>query len=292
MWWNGLLLGLGVYACSTAVILIKASEMHALWLSAGRLLLAALFLLPLWWSERAARAEPGRSPAFWRTSMLPGLFLAIHFITWIIGARLTPAANSTLIVNLVPLVSPLLLLALVGERVTWRETLGTVLALGGVVFMVWDDFGVSGDHFLGDLSCFFSMIMLAAYLVLGRKYREAIGLWSYVVPLYGFAGLICLGVAVVARAELPVLTLREAALLLGLAVVPTIVGHSLLNVAMRRMRGQIVSIANTGQCFFAGVMAWVLFGEVPTVALYVAAGCVLTGILISIAWSGSRNARA
>src|SRR5690606_19004938 len=93
---------LGVFACSTAVIFIKSSEMNAIWLSAARLLGSALFLTPLWLRERrTARTAGAPILTFRQTSPWPGIFLAAHFIAWILGARMTPAANSTLIVNLV-----------------------------------------------------------------------------------------------------------------------------------------------------------------------------------------------
>jgi drug/metabolite transporter (DMT)-like permease len=149
------------------------------------------------------------------------------------------------------------------------------------VLLVYDDFGVNPEHFEGDVICFISMLLLALYLVMGRRYRSAIGIWSYIVPLYAFAGVICLIVAVAVEPRLPVLDVPELLMLLGLVLIPTIVGHSLLNVAMRRMRGQIVSIANTGQAIFAGAMALLLFGELPSNAFYVAAVGVVAGIVVS-----------
>ena len=61
---------------------------------------------------------------------------------------------------------------------------------------------------------------------------------------------------------------REWALMVGLGVVPTVCGHSLLNAAMRRIRGQIVSLCNVSQFVFAGVMGYFLFGEIPKGLFY------------------------
>ena len=70
--------------------------------------------------------------------------------------------------------------------------------------------------------------------------------------------------------------------MVGLAVVPTICGHSLLNAAMRRIRGQIVSLCNVSQFVFATIMGYLLFGEVPRTLFYVASAIVVAGVVIVV----------
>ena len=93
---------LGVVACSTSVLFIKESTLDPVLLSALRLWVAALVLTPLY-----LRARPRHPRISVHRSLWPGLLLAVHFMTWIAGARLTPAVNSTLLVNLVPLATPM-----------------------------------------------------------------------------------------------------------------------------------------------------------------------------------------
>jgi drug/metabolite transporter (DMT)-like permease len=75
---------------------------------------------------------------------------------------------------------------------------------------------------------------------------------------------------------------REWALMIGLAAIPTVCGHSLLNSAMRRIRGQIVSLCNSSQFLFAGVMGYLIFGEVPRAIFYAASAIVLAGVAIVV----------
>ena len=96
------------------------------------------------------------------------------------------------------------------------------------------------------------------------------------------AGGICLVVALGIEPHLPVMTPKETLTLLGLVFVPTIIGHSLLNVSMRHLRGQIVTTTNTAQCLFAGVMAYFLFAEVPRLGFYVAAVAVVVAITLTL----------
>src|SRR5258706_569633 len=130
---------LGVFCCSTAVIMIKASAEQAVLLSALRLLLAGIFLTPLFWRGYRDHRERYTVKEL-RASLLPGVMLALHFISWIVAARLTTATNASLIVNLAPIVMPFLMHFIIRERVTTRELTPTALALTGLLILTSADF--------------------------------------------------------------------------------------------------------------------------------------------------------
>lgn len=274
-----LLLTVGVAACATSVIFIKLSALDPVWLSAWRLLLAAAVLSPL--AMRESRGRVGGSGERGLGWWLAGGLLGVHFITWIVGARLTPAAHSSLIVNMVPAASPILLWVLVRERITIREGGGTVIALSGVGWLGWADYRFSPEHFWGDAICFGSMWLFAAYLVVGKRWSSG-SLWLYVVPVYAIAGFGCALVGTASWAlghgpsPLAGLDLREGMLVLGLSLIPTVIGHSVLNQSMRRLRGQVVAIFNLGQFLFAAVFAYWWLGERVSAPLWVA-GLLLVG---------------
>jgi drug/metabolite transporter (DMT)-like permease len=248
-------------------------------LSSFRLLGAAVLLFPMF--ERARRRHAGRfGTAEFRRTVVPGLVLAAHFVSWVVGARMTLAANASLIVNMVPLAMPFLLYFVAAERIRRAELLATALGLTGIVVLSANDFR-SGE-LVGDLVCFVSMLLFALYLALGRRNRDIPSIWLYVVPLYAIAGLACLTVGagrLRSALEFPV---REWLLLLALAVVPTILGHSLLNGAMKHFRGNVVSVCNVGQFVFAAVSAWVVFGELPKPAFWPAALLVVAAAVIAL----------
>ena len=281
------LLFVGVFACSTAVIFIKASAVDPVLLSSFRLLGAALLLFPLF--ERARRRHAASFG--WRElvrSIVPGLVLAAHFVSWVIGARMTLAANASLIVNMVPLAMPFLLYFVAGERIARIELVATALGLTGILVLSAGDIR-SGD-LAGDLVCFASMLLFALYLALGRRNRDIPSIWLYVVPLYAIAGLACLVVGIPRLPAVASFEAREWWLLLALAVVPTIVGHSLLNAAMKHFRGNVVSVCNVGQFVFAGVLAWIVFGELPKAAFWPAALLVVVAAIIAL--RGAADPRA
>jgi len=274
MIFRAILLAFGVLACSTAVIMIKeAKGVGAVPLAGYRLVIAAAVLSPLF--VRDLRRNPGRYRlSHLRRAMIPGLLMGLHLTSWNVGARLTTTANASLIVNLIPIVTPFLLYLLMREGLNRGELLGTSLAIGGVIFLAAADYQISAERVVGNLICFASMVMFAGYLALGRLNRDFPTVWLYVVPLYLFGGLLCLAAAPLFRESMAVPTMRDLWLVIGLGVVPTVIGHSILNYSLKHIRGQAVSIANLGQFIFAGTMAYFLRAEAPAWTFY--AACVLT----------------
>ena len=282
----------GVFCCSTSVIFIKIGETDPVVLSAYRLLLGGLLLVPL--SMGAWRKVKDNPPArMLRRTLPPALFLGIHFITWIIGARLTPSANASLLVNMVPVVMPFLLVFVIQERISKAEGLGTLVAMLGVFLLGAGDFNLSREYALGDAVCFLSMLFYAFYLIFARKNRDLPSVYLYVVPVYLMAGLFCLLVALVLElAGMQVAWLgpqlkMEAVSILGLAVIPTVFGHSIINWALRTIRGQAVVIINLAQFIFAGIMGFLLLEEVPHLVFYLSSLLVVGGAVIVIRQRGS-----
>lgn len=282
-----LLLILGVFSCSTSVIFIKISETHPMVLSCYRLLLGGALLAPFLLLNRTS---PDRLPTkeILRRAFPPAVFLSVHFVTWIMGARMTPSANASLIVNMVPVAMPFLLLLVIRERVTRAEICGTVLGMSGVLLLGFGDFHLSREHAMGDAVCFLSMLFYAAYLIYARKNRDLPSIYLYVVPVYLMAGLMTLlGAGLLEFSGRNPLwigpsTGREAVAILGLALVPTVIGHSLINWALRVIRGQAVAILNLSQFIFAGLLGFLILEEVPPAVFYLASVLVITGAVIVV----------
>lgn len=270
---------LGIVSASSSVVFIKLSRLDPVLLATGRLAIATLLVTP-WFVVRAREHRVFLRREGPRT-LWPGVLLGIHFITWIIGARMTPAVNSSLLVNMVPLVTPLFLAVVAQERLQRAELGATLVAFAGVLWLTWSDLELSREYFLGDLVCFGSMILFALYLVFGRKNRDFPSVWLYMWPVYTVAGLACAAIAL-ATSDLSTdpWTARELWLLLGLGVIPTVVGHTSVNYALKQLRGQVVGVANLGQVIVAGVLAFLFLDEVPHPTFYPASLLIALGVAL------------
>ena len=283
MIWKISILMIGVFGCSTAVIIIKASTTEPVTLTAARLLGASILLLPLY--LRARKRTPKaimRRKA--RRAFIPGVTLALHFATWIYGARLTPAANSSLVVNLVPLA-----ILILNEKPFKMEYVATAIAMLGLAILGIGDLDLSPEYLLGDAICFGSMILLAFYLALARRGLADGDMWAYLVPVYAIAGVTAAVAAIVmGRLDIPD-TAKEWYLIAGLAIVPTIIGHSALNYSMRILRAQLVSIVNMTQFVFSGIMGYLFFKEVPASTFAVALVFIIPACVIAVRESARHN---
>ena len=180
-----LLLIFGQFACATAALMVKASQENETLLAAYRQLLAALLLTPLFIAEYRKHRATGAIGS-WRdltVTIVPGIALGVHFLSWNYGVRLTDVVNSTLIVNLTPIALPFLLYFLLGEALNRRELWGTSLTLGGMALLLIAEFRLDTGKFRGDLICLASMLLYGYYLVMARKNRRFPSIWLYIAPL-------------------------------------------------------------------------------------------------------------
>lgn len=276
-----LLLLIGVTACSTAVIFIKLSTEHPVLLSAYRLILAALFLSPFYWRD-IKKHHLSNIKTNLTSALLPGLVLGLHLISWIIGARKTAAVNSTIIVTMAPVAMPFFMYYMVREKITSRELLGTALGVGGMIILSLSDLKLDRDCFIGDLLCFFSMLLFCLYLALGKKNSAPSSIWLYIVPMYFTAGIFCFIVSLFFTNPIKHYGVNDVMLILGLTIIPTVIGHSILNYAMRHLRGQVVSIVNMGQFVFSGVLAYMFLGEIPISEFYFTSFLVIGGGILVV----------
>jgi len=265
----------------SSAIMIKASTIHPILQASYRLLIAGILLIPLFLRDlrRTGRRMSFRLIA---PSLLPGVMLGLHFITWISGARMTLAGNATVIVTMVPVAMPFLVYFMTREKPMRIEIAGTAVAMAGVAILASFDFHFDAGHFLGDLTCFVSMLFYSVYLALARRLAPKEGLWIYLVPLYLAGGLFCFACSLPFASPVRGITATDIMMTLGLALGPTIVCHSLMNRAMTRLPSQVVSLFNLTQFIAAGILAYFLFKEVPRPEFALASVLIVAGVAIPV----------
>jgi len=275
------LLLFGIFCASTATIFVKASRELPLLVTAGRLLIAALVLTPFFLRE--LRAAPGNYG--WRQfgwACLPAAVLAINMSSFVVGARMTQAANAGLIISLTPVAMPFFLWWLLREKINLQEALGTLVMLAGIMVLFGGNLQGSPTDLIGDMIVVISMLALTGYLALGRKNTARLSLWLYMVPLYWIAGLICLAVALFFVNPVKTYAMPDLLAILGLGVISTALGQTILNYSFNYFRGQTVSMALMLLPLFTGAMGYLFFGEVPPPFFYFAALLIAAGIFMAL----------
>ncbi len=272
----------GISCSAISFVFIRESVERSIMLAAWRVLLAALILAPAYYHARQKYGDASLGKVIKR-SLLPGLILSIHFIAWVAGARLTPGANATLMVNLMPLAMPFFMYFLYKEKLLRREWLATALAMIGIVILSINDVQISRTHFNGDMLCLISMVLFAAYLALARTNLDSVeSVWLYIVPMYTVAGLISVAIAAATGPVMPTFEWYNLTMVFLLAAVSTVVGHTALNYAMQKLRGQTVTLTNQLGLSVAGIAAFLMYDEIPGKSFYLASAFILAGLLMVV----------
>jgi drug/metabolite transporter (DMT)-like permease len=277
------LLGIGILAISTAAPLIKlVPHVPALVVAAYRLLLAASALAPIGWVRM--RAEQIRLTRYDLGLIASaGVCLALHFAVWIASLRYTSVASSVVLVTLNPLFLALAEYVLWGKRLTRLLGLGIGLALGGSLCITWHDarepvLVQTGSALLGDGLALCGAVMISAYLLLGRLARLRVTLSVYVGLVYTFAALTLVGCCLALGLPLRGYSGQTYVLLALLALVPQLIGHTILNWALAYLSPTLVALAILGEPVGATLLAFLFLGETVSWLQGVGVLLILTGI--------------
>lgn len=267
---------LGVVAVSFAAPLIKLSAAPPLAIAFYRLAFAAAatFLL--------ARGRPGRLPdrRARQLATLAGLFLGLHFAVWIASLRYTSVVSSVVLVTLQPVIAALASRLLLGERLVRREVLGIGLALAGGAALAAGDFGGGGAGLYGDALAFLGAIFVAAYFLLGRVLRRTLPTLTYTFWVYSTAAGVLFVLALATHTPLGPYDAADWLIFAGLALVCTLLGHSVFNWALAYLPATSVTVAILGEPVGAAFLASVLFGEAPRPGQLLAGTVLLGGIAV------------
>jgi drug/metabolite transporter (DMT)-like permease len=273
-------LSMGIVAVSFASILIRlaqAAGMGTLPIAAWRLLLASLILLPYaWLTRREEMRDLSRRELL--LLAVSGFFLGLHFAAWIGSLAYTSVASSVVLVSMGPVFVGLGSWLLLRERPSFFLAIGILLAATGSIVISWGDLGQGQDQLLGDLLALTGAVMVAGYLMIGRRVRGQMSLVTYVSVVYGGAMVTLLAIVLIGRR--PMLGYAPMAYLwvLGLALGPQIVGHSTLNWALRYLSATFVSLVTLAEPIGSALLAYLILGEAVTTSTFVGGVLVLVGI--------------
>ncbi len=260
------LLAVGILAISTAAPLIKLiPQVPALVVAAYRLTLAALTLVPIAGID-LCRGKTKLAPRDWIWVAGAGVCLALHFTFWIASLRYTSVASSVVLVTLNPLFLALAGYVLWGERFTLGLGLGIGLALVGSVGVAWHDAQEvgslqTGSALWGDGLALCGAVLASAYLLLGRLARPRLPLGTYVGMVYALAALFLVGGCFLMGLPLWGYSGETYLLLLLLALIPKVVGHTILNWTLAYLSPTLVALAILGEPVGAKLLAFVFLGE-------------------------------
>ncbi len=255
----------GVLIVSSSAILVRYAQSAAvpsLTIAAGRLIFAALILSPLaWWRVGVELRSLGRRDLLF--ALGSGVFLAVHFASWISSLEFTSVASSAALVSTNPLWVGLISVLLLRERLSWPTLLGIGLTLAGTILIGLSDSTSSSapNPTLGNTLALIGAAAGSGYLLIGRNLRRHMSVLAYIWLVYSAAAVVLLIWALLAGQSLFGLPPGAYLLILGLAIGPQLLGHTSFNYALSTLSATFVAVAILGEPLGSAILALLVFGE-------------------------------
>ncbi|MDY0003763.1 MAG: DMT family transporter [Polyangia bacterium] len=290
--WFWLILGLVTASQSGNIIRIGEAEPVAI--AFWRVALALVVLVPLSLSQTPALFSLGRRG--WLLLLASGLALAAHWLTWIAAVQRTTIANASVLFAANPVLLATAGHFLFGERVGRLLLASIGLGVSGVIVMSVGNFRINPDQWVGDLLAILTAVFFAMYFLAGKVLRRSLPGRIYVSSIYLVA---CFFFAVVLVAQdLPVIRYdgRTWLCFVGMALLPTLLGHTGLNIALKYFDVGRLSVSTLSEPLLAGLVAWIAWSEALTIQTSIGylliCGSVVLLAIDQEPWSPARPTRS
>lgn len=276
----------GILFAALATFFLSTSPILARWanltlssseITAGRFLIGGLTILAFAFLKRQRFPPPAEWPKFSGF----GLITTLHFLSYTASLEYTTIAHSLAIVYTAPIFVAFFSWLVLGERLTSRKWLGTLVVVAGVAILAGFEPSINRRMLFGDLLALCSALTFGLYSVAGRSQRNRYDLFVYAGVVYSLAALWTLPVAA-ATFRPSGYTVNAVASIAGLGLLPLAIGHTLYNAALRRVNATVVNLIAT-QEITGGILLGIWFlGEYPSVNTLIGVVVTLIGILMTL----------
>ena len=258
--------------------LVRFSDAPALAIAVWRLAFAVALIGIL----RALSAGTRPRGHEWSAAIVAGVFLAAHFWAWIASIEYTSVASSVALVCMQPVFVAILSATILHEHPTRAQWAGIAIAVAGAFVIAWGDWGRGTDALIGDALALLGAMLVSVYYIIGRRLRQRLDLWTYTGVVYGVAALALTGAALASGVDLLHHPGREWAIFAGLALLPTMLGHTGANYALAHYPAYKVNLTILGEPVIASLLAWGLPGirEVPPLQTVAGGSLIIVGIAL------------
>ena len=272
---------IGMFAISTSAILIRHSSSEPLVIGSYRQAFATLIFLPFILKDRG---EEIRSQSYFTIfeMILTGVLLGAHFSFFITSVKETSVAASVLLATCHVVYVAILGRIFFGEILSKEAVIGTSVALAGILILFSGDLWDNPGNFMGNLFAFISGILAGLYYLSGRKLRKVISLPTYAFVVYLFSFLTMFTVVLIQNLSYSNLATSEIQLFLLMALIPTLLGHTMQNWALAYLPAYVVSISLLAEPIGSGLLAWLFFQEIPSFGVILGGLIVIAGLYFVI----------
>lgn len=274
-----IILFIGVLAVSTSAIFVKLATAEAGVIAFYRLFFSVLLMLPIFVLKyrEELRLIVKRD---WILTIISGIFLAFHFIFWFESLNYTSVASSTVLVTMQPLFAFIGAYLFFKEVITVKAIISAIVAIIGSVIISWGDFQVSGTALFGDILALIACGLITGYLLFGQDVRKRMSLITYTFLVYSFSSITLLVYVVIKGEALLGHSNSDWMYFLLLAIIPTLLGHTLFNWSIKWISTTAISMAILLEPVGAAILAYYILEEYIMFSQVIGGVIIIIGILI------------
>jgi drug/metabolite transporter (DMT)-like permease len=281
-----LALFISIVSVSFAAIFIKtiSENVSSLGIAFYRLFFTTLLLSPIIIFHKKTREEIKNIPKKTLFLMiLIGIILASHFAFWITSLDYTSIASSVILVTIHPVFVAPLAFFLFKEKISIINMIGISFSLSGVVVLVFGNYVLEENTIGGNLLAILGGIAAGLYILGGRKVRKKVSVAAYALIVYTTSTIVLLGICIITRIQLMNYKLIDYEIILLMAAISGILGHTLYNWTLKHIRASVVSVALLGEPLGSTLLAFILpwINQTPTNFTIIGGIFILLGIYLT-----------
>jgi drug/metabolite transporter (DMT)-like permease len=273
-----------ILAISSSGPLVAFAAAPALAIAFWRNALSASVLLPVAGVRRRTElrglfASSGRRVLL--GCVLAGVFLAIHFATWVPSVKLTTVADAAALGATQPVWQGLIALGQ-GRRLGRPMWIGIGIAVAGAIATTGVDFEVSSRAVAGDLLAIVGGMAAAVYTAFGERVRASTSTLGYTTICYTVCAVILFGITLAFGARLHGYPATTWLAILGLVGGAQLLGHSMMSYSLNHVRATTVAVLILLEVPGASLLAWLWLGQVPPVNALPGLLLLLIGVAVVV----------
>ncbi|MFD2215758.1 DMT family transporter [Metabacillus endolithicus] len=271
----------GVLSVSTSAIFVKITSAPAPVIAFYRLFFATILIAPIFLIKHRSELK-ALSKVDWLYSTIAGVFLAFHFILWFESLNYTSVASSVVLVTLQPLFAFVGTYLFFKEKVSKMALYSGILAITGSMIISWGDFKISGLALFGDILSLVACAMITAYLLFGQGIRKRHSLILYTFIVYGISSLTLLLYCLILQYPLGPYPTSDWYNFILLAIIPTLLGHSLFNWSLKWVSTNTISVMILFEPVGSIILAYFFLGEKMIPSQVAGGSIIMVGIMLFV----------
>ncbi|HRF95406.1 MAG TPA: DMT family transporter [Aggregatilineales bacterium] len=281
---------IGVSALSMAAVFIRLAQeesIPSLVIAGGRLLIATTLLIPIIIRRADYRAQIRHiSRRDLLLITIGGVFLSLHFATWISSLEYTSVLISGVLVTTTPIWVALLERFVLKSHLSAGVMIGLAVALVGGMIIATPSGGsitapTANNPLLGGFLALAGAWAVAVYLIVGRKMRGGMSLTPYIFMVYGIGALTTMLIILFTGTPVSGFSSAGYGWVVLVAVMPQLIGHSSLNYALAYLPATIVSLSTQTEPILSAIGAYLVFGELPSSIQAIGGAIILVGVVFA-----------